>query len=97
MFFTRLEEAINSTTNASRASLESRIEELERELVQLRNEHSANEERHQNQKTLKGALESGLVQIIYGQISSYSRTVESDRLSDRLESRIRLKARPIRF
>ena len=64
MFFTRLEEAINSTTNASRASLESRIEELERELVQLRNEHSANEERHQNQKTLKGALESGLVQII---------------------------------
>ncbi len=43
---------------------ESRIEELERQLVQLRNEHAANEERHQNQKTLKGALESGLVQII---------------------------------
>ena len=64
MFFTRLEEAINSTTNASRASLESRIEELERQLVQLRKEHSANEERHQNQKTLKGALESGLVQVI---------------------------------
>jgi hypothetical protein len=64
MFFTGLEEAINSTTNASRASLKSRIEELERQLVQLRNEHSANEERHQNQKTLKGALESGLVQII---------------------------------
>ena len=64
MFFTRLEEAINSTTNASRASLESRIEELEQELVKLRNEHGANEERHQNQKTLKGALESGLVQVI---------------------------------
>ena len=29
MFFTRLEGAINSTTNASRASLEYRIEELE--------------------------------------------------------------------
>ena len=66
MFFTGLEEAINSTTNSSRASLESRSEELERQLVQLRHEHSANEERHQNQKTLKvkGALESGLVQII---------------------------------
>ncbi|MDE5111984.1 MAG: hypothetical protein O4753_12230, partial [Trichodesmium sp. St7_bin2_1] len=64
MFFTRLEEAINSTTNTSRASLESRIEELEQELVKLRNKHGANEERHQNQKTLKGALESGLVQVI---------------------------------
>ena len=31
MFFTRLEEAIKSTTNASRASLESRIEKLEQE------------------------------------------------------------------
>ena len=64
MLFVGLEEAINSTTNSTRDSLESRIEELERQLVQLRNEHAANEERHQNQKTLKGALESGLVQII---------------------------------
>ena len=43
MFFTRLEEAINSTTNASGASLESRIEKLEKEWVKLRNEHAANE------------------------------------------------------
>ena len=43
MFFTRLEEAINSTTNASRASLESRIEKLEQEWVKLRNEDAANE------------------------------------------------------
>ncbi|MGD1702729.1 hypothetical protein [Dapis sp. BLCC M229] len=64
MLFAGLEEAINSTTNSTRDSLESRIEELERQLVQLRNEQAANEERHQNQKTLKGALESGLVQII---------------------------------
>ncbi|NES01807.1 MAG: hypothetical protein F6K22_02570 [Okeania sp. SIO2F4] len=64
MLFIGLEEAINSTTNSTRDSLEARIEELERQLVQLRNEHAANEERHQNQKTLKGALESGLVQII---------------------------------
>ncbi|NER01321.1 MAG: hypothetical protein F6K17_01095 [Okeania sp. SIO3C4] len=64
MLFVGLEEAINSTTNATRDSLESRIEELERQLVQLRNEHAVNEERHQNQKTLKGALESGLIQII---------------------------------
>lgn len=64
MLFAGLEEAINSTTNSTRDSLESRIEELERQLVQLRNEHAANEERHQNQKTLKGALESGLIQII---------------------------------
>ncbi|GFZ93538.1 hypothetical protein [Okeania sp. KiyG1] len=64
MLFVGLEEAINSTTNATRDSLESRIEELERQLVQLRNEHTVNEERHQNQKTLKGALESGLIQII---------------------------------
>ena len=43
MFFTRLEETINSTTNASRASLESRIEKLEKEWVKLRNEDAANE------------------------------------------------------
>lgn len=64
MLFVGLEEAINSTTNTNRDSLEAQIAELEKQLVQLRTEHAANEERHQNQKTLKGALESGLIQCI---------------------------------
>ncbi len=55
---------IESTTVNDRIDLESNIESLEAQLVELRNRLSGNEQRHQNQLTMLGAAGSAIEQVI---------------------------------
>lgn len=59
----RLQNFVASTTVEDRVSLENNISELEIQLNQLRDKLSSNEERHQKQLTMLGALGSAIEQV----------------------------------
>ena len=62
--FNRLHDAVANSTQAYEVRLTQQIEELERQLVELREQQAHNKERQQRQLTLVGALQSALGQVI---------------------------------